>query len=943
MVADGKKFFVQEGRVILHMYDTKAAEKQLKFRDVTTAGVPCFFCRTMYSGRSSELGKVIYEGSRHLLPLEHFLRSKGQSQQNVPDGYYVGSKESYLPLRTELQNPLKLDEIIPSRSVVEGPFSTYSLIVDNLELTSLQPSEQISLRKFLKDSNSVFTWFHTSLPLTLFSSALYYHHLDYRSFYPFSRTSNDTYLDNGMTALMNKIEDINGVYGIWPYAKLFYSDVATQTSWDPFHVLKGILKCIIELLTDVRKISTSGIQFCFETKSHPDLYVRHPKKQAKTSSNNKGSSKPKKDDSYTIPPPWALLTATITAIDIAITLILLPVGYYTPEYKFIKPFSNSKQLFGIPLINLFKNLAYYIIMIIKKNQESFCSAYLGLLALLAEDLRDLLSPMPFTKETIDELYFRVVELVSLNSGLFPASESRMIWHELICIVKFIEYFGPLRGWWSVHVERAIAYLKKYHTTGGQSFHLPLLKRYIFADLEKMREFYQPNTTATRSSRLSKDVLDNSYTRVETLHDEIFGDKQMVTHSERMIRLSRQNRNDAILLTSVEFHSLLLVLINEISKITAGNIKKAIQKSRLCRLWFAYLVQRKNNYKFAKMKFFGEYLNEIHLKFQSGHHHEFAHLMQSEIPTEIADKDEVYTNIFVNGNIYEPDLYFLPDYISNLNKIKTSIYSKASIFGKSFSSRGFSCCERELPQQVLEGGKWNSDRTFKVLKSENSLIRNAFTKSHFSSWCEVTFPTYNFIPDFESRLVGTSAAVQFNYFFRITFKEEPLLDGTPIASVTARTIDCYRLQLDQHHRLMTDMIRVDTSKDRQSLMLTRSHLPVLFVALTDCKANPFGVVPLDVNDCPLSINDAGNPETEKKINSLLLIGLSPEDKKISYDPTYTFLYNDKDLDYKISPNNNATTQRNVPTEDNTCTDGEDAAEEDVEDYLSDSGSILIGDE
>jgi hypothetical protein len=71
MMVNGKRFFVQ-ARLILHTYDTKAMEKILKFRSVTSQNC-CPLCRAVYGTRNKELGNVIWEGCRYLLDYEHAL------------------------------------------------------------------------------------------------------------------------------------------------------------------------------------------------------------------------------------------------------------------------------------------------------------------------------------------------------------------------------------------------------------------------------------------------------------------------------------------------------------------------------------------------------------------------------------------------------------------------------------------------------------------------------------------------------------------------------------------------------------------------------------------------------------------------------------------------------------------------------------------------------
>jgi hypothetical protein len=84
---EGQKYFLQ-ARLIMHVWDTKAVEKQLKCK--CTGSYPgCMFCSDMYGFLISELNNlIVFPGHRGLLEEEHYLRQFGQSQKCCPKYYF---------------------------------------------------------------------------------------------------------------------------------------------------------------------------------------------------------------------------------------------------------------------------------------------------------------------------------------------------------------------------------------------------------------------------------------------------------------------------------------------------------------------------------------------------------------------------------------------------------------------------------------------------------------------------------------------------------------------------------------------------------------------------------------------------------------------------------------------------------------------------------------
>ena len=223
---------------------------------------------------------ITYAGHRRFLPLTHFLRSIGQSQQCCPVDYYNNKldkvRESYFDEETINKNP----QPTPKR------------LIDVKEINRLNKccgTQEITF-------NSEFIYYNGKEVADLIAS-LYFHHMDFRAVVEYQRISNNTYIEDGKKAIQaNKLrkekkarkrkhenvvehntlsikEDtdnhVNGVKGVWPFASLLYCDICENICYDPFHVFKNIIAYYLAFLLGKRTISDRVKNFCYKTLSHP--------------------------------------------------------------------------------------------------------------------------------------------------------------------------------------------------------------------------------------------------------------------------------------------------------------------------------------------------------------------------------------------------------------------------------------------------------------------------------------------------------------------------------------------------------------------------------------------------------------------------------------------------------------------------------------------------
>jgi hypothetical protein len=233
--------------------------------------------------RNPLLPSIIYAGHRQLLPLDHWLRSFGQSRRCCPIDYYDNKKNE---VRRSFFTTKKIDEnknpsaIWVDEDTINGKPFCNSKCCGNEKITF--GGEKI-------------VWNDQSDVVNL-QTFLYYHHCDYRRCIPYKRITNAEYLRDGCIAKdLNKkrnqrknekesniqkplsiqekgtVKSVNGVKGIWAFASLPYCDICENICYDPFHVFKNVIFYIFSYLLGKRIMSLQVRNFCRNTLSHPSL------------------------------------------------------------------------------------------------------------------------------------------------------------------------------------------------------------------------------------------------------------------------------------------------------------------------------------------------------------------------------------------------------------------------------------------------------------------------------------------------------------------------------------------------------------------------------------------------------------------------------------------------------------------------------------------------
>ena len=250
-----QKWFVQV-RLILSCLDTIAVQDHLHVQSVGSLE-GCAFCNSGEGIHVPILKKVCHFGHRNILPLKHYLRTRGQSTKCCPENYYSDFKNKFNSFENLLFCP-----------------STKGMRID-IKMKDFQICDKKN-RDFVYNflnSNEGYILYHSifyGISFDCFDKYLYYEHCDYRPQKIHTRKSNAEYVKNGLHAKSINAP-MHGVKNVWPEADLPYVDTEKQVCWDPFHVFGNIALKVLQYFKNER-MKPKIVRFCKATHSHPSLY-----------------------------------------------------------------------------------------------------------------------------------------------------------------------------------------------------------------------------------------------------------------------------------------------------------------------------------------------------------------------------------------------------------------------------------------------------------------------------------------------------------------------------------------------------------------------------------------------------------------------------------------------------------------------------------------------
>jgi hypothetical protein len=206
----------------------------------------------------SELGKVVFIGSRKLLDKKHYLRYFGQSRICCPIDFY-----NYQIIRSQniptVNTPLNLSVSRYEKSIqrLDNCISGFNSSADFLEFYN----------SALHNSRN-WVWHHEKYPGVLFIKYLYYFHCDLRTQEKQVRKNSLEYKNDAKQAKLDR-KPYRGVKGEWHESKLSYIRFEENINYDPFHTIILLSKSTLQHWKGERFNSNKMRTFCESYNIHP--------------------------------------------------------------------------------------------------------------------------------------------------------------------------------------------------------------------------------------------------------------------------------------------------------------------------------------------------------------------------------------------------------------------------------------------------------------------------------------------------------------------------------------------------------------------------------------------------------------------------------------------------------------------------------------------------
>lgn len=869
-----KIYFVQ-ARLICHGYDTKGAEHVLRVQaSGSLAGCP--FCRLVTGSRRKWSGSVFYAGHRRLLDVKHFLRSRGQSQQCCPEEFYSANAPVSLDLMPRVS--ANWDKAIGLGFDNKDHERRVSTLV---HLCTTSAAKSTTIRNFLRSSREVspFVWHHQTYQPIDFVDDLYYYHMDYRDQVDYKRVANDIYINDGLRALRDKAP-VNGVKGLWCFRYLPYADFATQVNWDPFHTLMNVAKNVISIWKGIRPVLNEPLlAYLRHTDSHPEVW---------------------RQDNGGIYNKWKIPVSSdseLNAIDSHFEALLVPKGY-SGDFEVHDVFSQTGYMKGytaIQFVEVLMDYFVYAVLLDKYDGKGYPKALMKFLVLLSEDFALLLSTNPFTDEDINNLFYRIVEVVELHQGLFPTSEALIIYHQLIDLPYQIKQLGPLRNWWTLAGERFMSTVKDSLPDGGRSYVTTVIRRHVDSELQKVKDYtnYDYYTAEDRRMLPVSDCIkhplfpSNLFNIVQRDADNDGSVEQIdAFYCERISKLMLLDVKGSLRFNEYEFSRLLLFLVSEARNI-CGSFANALRRSPLFRLYCTFSQHKRTKLwtKDRKNKQLNQFLFWLKaIGCENGREAvDRLKLFNDSVVDFIAiDYNLLHSSIIVRGVLHQSDWEFSKNFTESIDYYSglDIIYRKCIANGVSFISRGQDC--RETKEMVPTSSRYGQERP-DILPSNKlnlCLADHCGNSNDYSSWCRILRSLADPCNENEQLQIEEFEFGQLNFFFRCRLPaSEIVLNDIPVASICVR-------KTERRGRNLFAVPARDDDDNAHDHTETTLKPGLLFCAVYNIFPSPIIVAAMDSDMRPVSKRalTGRREEVIGRIKTLFLIQMFRH-RTIKFNPTF----------------------------------------------------------
>jgi len=304
---------------------------------------------------------IYYQGLRHGLEMHHELRSKGQTRACCVKSYYSehGLEEKKNKAAKEISSRLDINNI------------------DSLQFC-LPVTERDELITFLRQQKKYWTWHRYDdvaggYSIHDFDGNLFFPHCDYRVKVDYSKGITDSeYLTAGLAVMQKKkkketasaIRENYGVYGVWAFVFLNYSNYQLHAQFGAMHSLSGMCKMFFSFISHEKAdLSRNMKKYLKQRNLHPYCNDQRP---------------------YI---PWCLKARDETAFDCTLASILRPIGLH--EGKAPKCLYQRKgHLKCAEVIQIF---AYFLPFLVSEVGDHFGSAYKAFFCMMANNVRGIIA------------------------------------------------------------------------------------------------------------------------------------------------------------------------------------------------------------------------------------------------------------------------------------------------------------------------------------------------------------------------------------------------------------------------------------------------------------------------------------------------------------------------------------------------------------------------
>ena len=553
-----KKVYFIQARLIMHIMDTKAAEPIMGFQACQNSKFGCPLCHGITGLHDGK--KCVFFGARNFLPPEHWLRFFGQTGVCCPAGFYDHTngdqwrkEEIFWNLEEGYEGHMEAF-FFNNASKLFGrdskkDFPGYKVFHEFAKFMNKKTKNQTSQQKkdqFISEHSEEigricqpcdgsemrkneliqflfhcpvqepppFKWFHEG-EFSLknmrdkISKNMWFRHADFREQKPYKRVSYSDYMMYASEAFtlnsertVKKKSHINGIQGLWYFARLPYADLSTQFTWPFAHAVTGFIVRIVNLmLGEERKAKASSKKRVSVVKDKPDK----PKMpiDTKMPDDNEIEDEVEEDgkryDPYDahkfrpqykngVKPPYCASKDSIEKISTWLNCVLLPTGLDDSwKINFVKP-SSMKIIQKLKMISSFWDL---IIDTVDIEQE-----YKLLFRMIAEDINSMLS-YTIQKDKVDSLQDCVIESGGCWEGMVPPKETYFQVHQIIDLPGFIHLHGPPMGVSELPGERMLSMLKKRKlrvNSGGCSWAPYVFRNQMNHETLTARKFFSKKPT-----------------------------------------------------------------------------------------------------------------------------------------------------------------------------------------------------------------------------------------------------------------------------------------------------------------------------------------------------------------------------------------------------------------------------------------------------------------